>query len=108
MARIHPYSPSVPVVMRLLKNGSITVAEAAEVLQCSTRQITKIQAEFGIVKPVVYSGLARKEASEANRARKELLEKLAKQVKYEKGDLHALAAENNIPSRTLYRWVHRV
>lgn len=94
--------------MKLIKNGKITLKEAAEILDRSVSSINALQKEFGIETVIMKPGRDRAAAAEANKLRNELLETLAKRVKYDNEDVHALAAEHKIPSRTLYRWVHRV
>lgn len=102
------YTPSMLVVMRLLKDGTLTERQAAEILGCSPKTIHNFKTELGIEGVFVGTGANRREAAEANRKRSALLETLAKQIKYEGGDLKALAEEHIIPTRTLYRWVLKV
>lgn len=100
--------PSVPVVMRLIGAGKITIKEGSEILNCSPKTVHNYMKEFGVEVINLGTTQSRKQKSEDNAARNNLLETLAKQVKFEGKDLHALCAEHHIPSRTLYRWVAKV
>jgi predicted Rossmann fold nucleotide-binding protein DprA/Smf involved in DNA uptake len=102
------YSPAVPVVMRLIKQGKLTLKDAGDILNTSPKTVQNLMKEFGIEVLIIGTAKNRKEASEANKKRNELLTTLAKLIKYEKADINELAETHNIPSRTLYRWLHRV
>lgn len=108
MRHVNSYNPSVPAVMRLIQSGNITIKDAAEILGCSSKTIQDKMKEFGIRVLVVGAYNNRKDAAEANKVRKALIEDLAKQIKYNGKDLHVLSKEHYIPTRTLYRWLHRV
>jgi transposase len=105
---INTYNPSVPAVMRLIQSGNITIKDAAEILGCSTTTVKNKMKEFGIRVLVVGAYNNRKDSAEVNKVRKILIEKLAKQIKYEGKNLHELSKEHFIPVRTLYRWLHLV
>ena len=106
--RMRDYNPAVPAVMRLIKEGKITIKDAASVLSCDDKTVKNFMKEFGVEVVLLGTPRSRKEASEANKKRNELLGTLAKAIKYDKADLHELAETHSIPSRTLYRWLHRV
>lgn len=108
MRQPKPLHPAVPAVMRLIAAGKITLKEASEVLDCSIKTVKNKMDEMDIEVVTLGTVQSRKEKSEANKLRNELLETLAKKVKYEKEDINLLAYAHNIPSRTLYRWIHKV
>jgi len=96
------------VVMRLIQEGKITCDDAGELLKCSSKTIAKMKKDSGVSVVFKGTGQNRKDAAEANKQRNELLETLAKRVKYEKEDIKKLSEEYFVPVRTLYRWVLRV
>ncbi len=102
------YNPSVPATLKFISQGKLSMKDASEILDCSPSTVKNLMKEFGVEIVSLNTVQTRKEKTQANMARSELLEKLAKQVKYDKADIHLLAFANNIPSRTLYRWVLKV
>lgn len=102
------YSPAVPAIMRLIKQGKITIRDGGDVLGVDPSTIKNMMKEHGVEVVSLGTVASRREASEANKARNDLLITLAKAIKYDKADLHELAETHKIPTRTLYRWLHRV
>lgn len=63
---------------------------------------------YGIETVFKGTGSNRREASEANKKRNEMLHNLANQVVHEGAVIKELAEANFIPLKTLYRWVNRI
>lgn len=105
---IKSYNPCVPAVMRLIQSGNITIKDASEILDCSTGTVRNKMKEFSVQVLFVGAYNLRKDAAESNKVRKILIEDLVNQIKYHGKDLQVLSKEHFIPTRTLYRWLHRV
>jgi transposase len=108
MRELKILQPSIVPVMRLINSGTITIKDAAEIMQCSNKTIQNRMKDYGIETVKLGTTQTRRDKAIANAERNELLATLAKRVKNDKEDIQTLAKEYNVAVRTLYRWVLKV
>jgi ParB-like chromosome segregation protein Spo0J len=91
-------------VLRKIAAAGVTREEAAEALGCSARHVNRLMERYGVTRPPGKTVVARQEARERRQQRRELEERVGRQLAEGKITDLLAAKRYKVSIRTLFRW----
>lgn len=100
--------PQTSKVLRAISRGELSRAGAADLIECSERQVNRLMLEHGVQRPKSEWREVAAERVRRRAVREAELLKLAKRAAGGLEDKRALAKAGGVSVRTLFRWIRRV